>query len=96
MSTIIPMTEKALPAACFVFKHSTTCGVSAGAAREVRAMTTELPIYWINVREQRELSNWVAETYAVAHESPQLILIRDGTPQKVWNHYDVHRSNVTA
>lgn len=96
MSTIIPMTEKVLPATCFVFKHSTTCGVSAGAAREVRAMTTELPIYWINVREQRELSNWLAETYAVVHESPQLILIRDGTAQQVWNHYDVHRSKVTA
>jgi bacillithiol system protein YtxJ len=38
----------------------------------------------------------VAETYAVVHESPQLILIRDGTAQQVWNHYDVHRSNVTA
>jgi bacillithiol system protein YtxJ len=96
MSTIIPMTEKVLPATCFVFKHSTTCGISAGAAREVRTMTTELPVYWINVREQRELSNWVAETYAVAHESPQLILIREGKSQQVWNHYDVHRSNVTA
>jgi bacillithiol system protein YtxJ len=56
----------------------------------------ELPIYWINVREQRELSNWVAETYGVTHESPQLILLRDGKPKQVWDHYDVHRSNVTA
>ena len=96
MSTIIPMSEKTLPPACFVYKHSTTCGISAGAAREVRAMTTDLPIYWVNVREQRELSNWVAETYQVQHESPQLILIRDGKAQQVWSHYDVHRSNVTA
>jgi bacillithiol system protein YtxJ len=96
MSTNIPLAEKALPADCFVFKHSTTCGISAGAAREVRAMTTGLPIYWINVREQRELSYWVAETYAVTHESPQLILIRDGKPKQVWDHYDVHRSNVSA
>jgi bacillithiol system protein YtxJ len=94
MNTIVPMKEKALPSHCFVFKHSTTCGVSAGAAREVRAIATEIPIYWINVREQRELSNWVAETYAVAHESPQLILINDGKAQHVWNHYDVHRANV--
>jgi bacillithiol system protein YtxJ len=96
MSTIIPMAEKSLPASCFVYKHSTTCGVSAGAAREVRELTTDLPIYWINVREQRELSNWVAETYAIAHESPQLLLIRDGKLAKAWDHYDVHRSNVTA
>jgi bacillithiol system protein YtxJ len=90
------MKEKVLPESCFIFKHSTTCGVSAGAAREVRAMETDIPIFWINVREQRELSNWIVETYAVAHESPQLILIRDGTPQQVWNHYDVQRANVRA
>ena len=88
------MKEKSLPADCLVYKHSTTCGISASAAKEVRAMETELPIYWINVREQRDLSNWVAETYDVTHESPQLILIRNGKPEKVWSHYEVNRTNV--
>ena len=92
MNTIIPMKEKSLPADCVVYKHSTTCGISATAAKEVRAMETELPIYWINVREQRELSNWVAETYKVTHESPQLLLIRGGKVEKVWSHYEVTRS----
>jgi bacillithiol system protein YtxJ len=89
------MKEKTLPADCIVYKHSTTCGISATAAKEVRAMETELPIYWINVREQRDLSNWVAETYDVTHESPQLILIRNGKPEKVWSHYEVSRTNVS-
>ena len=95
MSTIIPMKEKTLPANCLVYKHSTTCGISASAAKEVRAMETELPIYWINVREQRDLSSWVAETYDVTHESPQLILIRDGKADKVWSHYEVNRTNLS-
>ncbi len=95
MNSIIPLKEKTLPANCLVYKHSTTCGISATAAREVRAMETDLPIYWINVREQRDLSNWVAETYDVTHESPQLILIRDGKPEKVWSHYEVNRTNVS-
>jgi bacillithiol system protein YtxJ len=95
VNTIIPMKEKTLPEACIVFKHSTTCGVSVAAAKEVRAMETALPIYWINVREQRDLSDWVAETYGVTHESPQLILIRDGKPEKVWSHYEVNRTNVS-
>ena len=55
-------------------------------------MKTDLPIYWINVREQRELSNWVAETYGVMHQSPQLLLIRGGKVEKVWSHYEVSRS----
>jgi bacillithiol system protein YtxJ len=95
VNSIIPLKEKTLPANCLLYKHSTTCGISATAAREVRAMETDLPIYWINVREQRDLSNWVAETYDVTHESPQLILIRDGKPEKVWSHYEVNRTNVS-
>jgi bacillithiol system protein YtxJ len=95
MSTIIPMSEKSLPENCIVYKHSTTCGISANAAKEVRAMTASLPVYWINVREQRELSLWVADTYKVEHQSPQLILVKDGKADKVWSHYDINRTNVT-
>jgi bacillithiol system protein YtxJ len=89
MISITPLAEKSLPADCLVFKHSTTCPISAGAAEQVRKLDAALPLYWINVREQRELSNWVAETYGVAHESPQLILIRGGAQKRVWNHYAV-------
>jgi bacillithiol system protein YtxJ len=92
VSTIIALQEKTLPGACYIFKHSTTCPVSAHAAGEVQAMQGELPIYWVNVREQRELSNWVAEHYGVRHESPQLILLRDGKPEKVWSHFEISRN----
>jgi bacillithiol system protein YtxJ len=95
VSTIVPLSEKKLPENCLVYKHSTTCPISATAGQEVRAMKTDLPIYWVNVREQRDLSNWVAETYQVTHESPQLILIRDGKSQRVWSHYEVNRTNVS-
>ena len=89
------MSEKSLPATCLVFKHSTACGISTRASKEVEALETDLPIYWVNVREQRDLSNWIAETYKVTHESPQLILLRDGAPRKVWNHLQVNRELVS-
>ena len=92
--SIISLESKTLPADCLVYKHSTTCPVSSTAGREVRAMKTDLPIYWINVREQRDLSNWVAETYNVTHESPQLLLIRGGKVEKVWSHYEVSRTSL--
>lgn len=94
MSTIIRLNEKSLPENCIVYKHSTTCGVSARAAKEVEALTTSLPVYWVNVREQREISNWIAETYNVTHESPQLILLKEGAPERVWNHFQVNREVV--
>ena len=92
MSTIITLQEESLPDACWVFKHSTACPVSARAADEVQAMDSDLPVYWVNVREQRSLSNWIAARYGVRHESPQLILLRDGAVQKTWSHFEISRN----
>lgn len=93
MSTI-PLTERSLPADCLVFKHSTTCPVSAAAEREVAALDLDLPVFQVNVREQRDLSNWVAEACGVTHQSPQLILVRGGKAVRSWSHWDVNRAAV--
>ena len=94
MSTVIPLAGRSLPADCLVFKHSTTCPVSAEAAREVAGLATDLPVYQVDVREQRDLSNWVAAEYAVTHESPQLILVRGGKAVRSWSHGEVRRGTV--
>jgi bacillithiol system protein YtxJ len=91
MSKIIALEIESLPENCYVFKNSTTCPVSHAAATEVKAATPSLPIYWINVIEQRPLSNWFAAQYAVKHESPQLILIKDGSVAQTWSHGGVKR-----
>lgn len=93
MSTT-PLTDRSLPPDCLVFKHSTTCPVSAEAAREVAALDPGLPVFQVNVREQRELSNWVASAYGVTHQSPQLILVRGGKAVRSWSHWDVRRETV--
>ncbi|MCX7028777.1 MAG: bacillithiol system redox-active protein YtxJ [Spirochaetes bacterium] len=94
MSTVIPLVEQSLPADCLVYKHSTACPVSAEAAREVAGLATDLPVYQVNVREQRDLSNWFAAEYAVIHQSPQLILVRGGKAVRSWSHWEVRRETV--
>ena len=91
MATTIPLTEEALPDNCYLFKHSTACPVSAAAADEVRAMLTDLDIYWVDVIERRPLSNWVAAEYGVPHASPQLLLIRNGEVKRAWSHSAITR-----
>lgn len=86
MGSIIRLNETSLPATCFVFKNSTSCPVSARAADIVRNATYDTPLYWIDVIEQRAISNWVAEIYKVKHESPQLLLIANGQVVQVWSH----------
>lgn len=95
MSAPIPLSTRELPATCYIFKHSTVCPVSAQALSEVRAGAGKTPVYQVNVREQKELSRWIAEKFKVAHESPQLILIRDGKTAKVWNHWEIRKREMT-
>ncbi|MCC6955062.1 MAG: DUF2847 family protein [Deltaproteobacteria bacterium] len=92
--TIIPLEDKALPTECYVFKHSTRCPVSTAAASVVRLYQWGLPLYWVNVVEQRELSGWVADSLGVRHESPQLIRISAGKASGVLNHSAIQATSI--
>ena len=53
MANIIPLETRELAADCYVYKHSTACPISAAAADVVRGHSFDLPVYWVNVIEQR-------------------------------------------
>lgn len=69
---------KALPQ--LIFKHSTRCSISAMAkARLDRQATTEkLTFYYLDLIVHRSLSNKIAELFNVPHESPQVLIIKNG------------------
>lgn len=93
--TIQALTSEQLPADCYVFKHSTRCPVSSAASEAVERHRWDLPLYWINVIEQRVLSNWVGIHFGIPHESPQLLLIRAGQVVQVVNHGEI-RTRIDA
>lgn len=54
------------------FKHSITCPISQAAFHEFDAFANQhedVPAYYLQVQEARPLSNFIAETYGVKHES---------------------------
>jgi bacillithiol system protein YtxJ len=62
-----------------IFKHSTRCGTSMIAKKEFeKHWKTDLPIHLVNVVESREVSNAIESMYQVRHESPQLLIIKNG------------------
>lgn len=82
----------ARPGDAFIFKHSTRCGISTVANEEVEkylAGSPPVPVYRVLVVEQRPLSNHLAETLGVRHQSPQLLLVRDGKPVWEKTHYSI-------
>jgi bacillithiol system protein YtxJ len=70
-----------------VLKHSTRCPISAGAYQRVAAWldgnASAPAVYLVKVIESRTVSNAVAERLGVTHQSPQIILVRNG--RAAWN-----------
>ncbi|HMT30152.1 MAG TPA: bacillithiol system redox-active protein YtxJ [Bacteroidia bacterium] len=62
-----------------IFKHSTRCSTSRLALRMFEAQwTNSIPAYLINVVEHRQVSNKTAADYEILHESPQVLVIKNG------------------
>jgi bacillithiol system protein YtxJ len=69
-----------------LYKHSPVCMTSAVARKEIRALhkaLPDVPVYQLDVIRERGLSQRVAAALQVRHESPQVLLIRNGRP--VWH-----------
>lgn len=83
----------------FLFKYSSACSVSR-YAWEVFTQFSEIhqdAEYWqVYVIEDRPLSLEIQDKTGVRHESPQVILFRDG--KAVWNdsHFAIHNDSLTG
>jgi len=65
-----------------IFKHSTRCSISMMVKKRFELdwdkLPGSLPLYFLDLIKYRDLSNQIAEDFRVYHESPQLLLIKDG------------------
>jgi bacillithiol system protein YtxJ len=75
-----------------IFKHSTACPVSANAYDQMSALKSEVTL--VVVQRARALSQEIATTTGISHESPQVIILRNGKP--VWHksHWDIDSESV--
>lgn len=84
-------------AAFVLLKHSNTCPISARAYDEFVKFTEENPSFpavYLVVQEDRELSGEIAETYHVKHESPQVIVFKNGSVVFHTSHYDITADSI--
>ncbi|MBU6158559.1 MAG: bacillithiol system redox-active protein YtxJ [Bacteroidetes bacterium] len=62
-----------------VFKHSTRCSISSMAkARIEKQLLPEDEFYLLDLLNHRDISNAIAQDLEVTHESPQILVIKDG------------------
>jgi bacillithiol system protein YtxJ len=103
MEKLIPVgDEKSIEAALkaeksVLYKHSSRCPISAKTYEEVikfAGKNPDIPVYLLQVIEQRSLSDKVADLLKIEHQSPQIFAFRDG--QLLWHasHYDITASGL--
>ena len=63
-----------------IFKHSTRCSISTMAKNRLERSTIPegMEFHYLDLIRYRELSNKIATEFDVYHESPQVLLIRNG------------------
>lgn len=66
----------------FIFKHSTRCGISrmviSQFKKNYKLSKGEADLYYLDLLNYRTISGTIAEKFQVMHESPQLLVIKNG------------------
>ena len=91
---LLKIDEKSKNKIQILFKHSTRCSVSTFAKRILEneyndSIKEQFDVYYIDLISYRDVSNEIANRYKVEHESPQLIVIKEGVAVFTSSHSDV-------
>ena len=76
-----------------IFKHSTRCGISRMALRQFEKQLniemSSVSLYFLDLLVYREISNEIAKRFKVHHQSPQLIILKNGTAIHQSSHHEI-------
>ncbi|MGB7787051.1 MAG: bacillithiol system redox-active protein YtxJ [Salinimicrobium sp.] len=83
-----------------IFKHSTRCGISRMVLRnfekDFQKQGDEHKMYYLDLIANRNISNQIAKRFNVAHESPQVIVIKNGDVAHHASHHSIDAAKVES
>ena len=66
-----------------LFKHSTRCGISRMVMNQFvdayNLTEKDFDLYYLDLLNHRDVSNEIGYKFQVMHESPQLLIVKNGT-----------------
>lgn len=78
-----------------VFKHSTRCSISSMVKRRFEEeWTSDVPVYYLDLLEYRNISNQIAQSGGVRHESPQILVFKEGKVVFHASHSAIHAEEI--
>jgi bacillithiol system protein YtxJ len=77
-----------------IFKHSTRCSISQTALNRLERNWKEdemasVKPYYLDLISYREISNSISNLFDVEHQSPQVIVLKDGEAVFHKSHFDI-------
>ncbi|MGH1435480.1 MAG: bacillithiol system redox-active protein YtxJ [Lewinella sp.] len=79
--------------ACLIFKHSTRCSISSFAKSRLEndwnLSEKDIQPFYLDLIDNRAVSNYVADHFGIDHESPQVLLIKNGICVYDTSHLDI-------
>ncbi|MFK7782748.1 bacillithiol system redox-active protein YtxJ [Psychroserpens sp.] len=81
ISQLEDISERSKTKTQVVFKHSTRCGISSMVMNQFVSMydlDANIDLYYLDLLSHRDVSNEVGYKFQVMHQSPQLLIIKNG------------------
>jgi len=82
-----------------IFKHSTSCLISRMVMKHFKSLFNEenkhLKVYYLDLLNFREVSSKVSEVFEVIHQSPQLLVIKNGISVYNESHNEITGVNLS-
>ena len=80
-----------------LFKHSTRCSISLIAKSRIeKSLTAQDSFYLLDLLQHRSISNQIAQDLQITHESPQVLVIKDGICIYHESHTAITYDNIIA
>lgn len=80
-----------------IFKHSTRCGISRMVLKQFEKeynLENRVEAYLLDLLNYRDISSAIATQFGVNHQSPQILLIKDGSAVYHASHHDINAGEV--
>ncbi|MBX2845825.1 MAG: bacillithiol system redox-active protein YtxJ [Saprospiraceae bacterium] len=81
-----------------IFKHSTSCGISHAAHHHLEKNTPKLAevveFYYLDLLRFRNISNQIAQDFNVIHQSPQILVLKNGKVSFHTSHHAIDAEQV--
>lgn len=86
--------ERSHQSPVLIFKHSSSCGVSAMAYRKMNEYEGEINL--VVVQDDRDVSNAIEQKTGIRHQSPQAIILKEGRAVYNASHYSINAAEIRS